>query len=194
MNKEVNSNRRQFDNISYIDILHGPQYIDGNAAPQLVPEEPVRREVPKKAPSKKQSKQNKKAVKAPVRKSEKRLEEEREAKRRVFSFGLKAGFGKAFTLLIFACVAVIFFTLVKYINVNVESAQKEKQVARLEKQLAQAIAENDNYELRINSSINYDDIYRVATEELGMVYVSQTQIVNYEKAENEYVEQYKDIN
>lgn len=36
-------------------------------------------------------------------------------------------------------------------------------------------------------------IYDVATNELGMVYASEDQIVHYEKSEREYVRQNEDI-
>ena len=47
--------------------------------------------------------------------------------------------------------------------------------------------------MSINSSIDYNYIYKVATEELGMVYPSQNQIVNYDSEDSEYVVQYKDV-
>lgn len=107
--------------------------------------------------------------------------------------GLRASLGFAFTVLIAASVGIIFFVLVKYISLNIDSTQKARQVEKLSRELSAAVMENDNYEMAINTSIDYDYIFKVATEELGMVYPSQKQIITYKSKKSEYVEQYKDL-
>lgn len=107
--------------------------------------------------------------------------------------GLAASFGFAFTFIMAATMVVIFITLVKYISLNIELSHKAKEITELRKELTTAIMENDNMEMSINSSIDYDYIYQVATEELGMVYASQSQIVTYDHKDSEYVVQYKDV-
>ena len=54
-------------------------------------------------------------------------------------------------------------------------------------------ADNDALETRINTSIDLDNIYKIATEELGMVYANKDQVRMYNKTESEYVRQYEDI-
>ena len=54
-------------------------------------------------------------------------------------------------------------------------------------------SENDALETRINTSLDLDYVYRVATEELGMVYPNKNQVILYNKTESEYVRQYEDI-
>ena len=107
--------------------------------------------------------------------------------------GLAASFGFAFTIIMAAAMVVIFITLVKYISLNIEISRKARTITELRKELTTAIMENDNMEMSINSSIDYDYIYQVATEELGMVYSSQNQIVTYDHKDSEYVVQYKDV-
>lgn len=38
-----------------------------------------------------------------------------------------------------------------------------------------------------------DDIYNVATNELGMVYAKKGQIIYYDSANEDYVKQYQDV-
>ena len=45
----------------------------------------------------------------------------------------------------------------------------------------------------INSSIDLNKIYEIATKELGMVYARRDQVLLYDKTESEYVRQYEDI-
>ncbi len=107
--------------------------------------------------------------------------------------GLSASFGFAFTVVMAAAMVVIFLTLVNFISLNIDISHKSKQIASLRKELSTVTMENDNMEMAINSSIDYDYIYKVATEELGMVYASQNQIVTYDHEDSEYVVQYKDV-
>lgn len=87
----------------------------------------------------------------------------------------------------------IFIVLTKYISLNINMTQKAREIASLRKELSTMTMENDNLEISINSSIDYDYIYKVATEELGMVYPSCNQIVSYDSEDSEYVVQYKDV-
>ena len=87
----------------------------------------------------------------------------------------------------------IFIVLTKYISLNINMTQKAREIASLRKELSTMTMENDNLEISINSSIDYDYIYKVATEELGMVYPSCSQIVSYDSEDSEYVVQYKDV-
>ena len=107
--------------------------------------------------------------------------------------GLNASFGFAFTVVMAAAMVVIFLTLVNFISLNIDISHKSKQIASLRKELSTVTMENDNMEMAINSSIDYDYIYKTATEELGMVYASQSQIVTYDHEDSEYVVQYKDV-
>ncbi len=49
------------------------------------------------------------------------------------------------------------------------------------------------FKQKINTDTNLDYVYKVATEELGMVYANSNQVVLYDKTDNEYVRQYDDI-
>ena len=66
-------------------------------------------------------------------------------------------------------------------------------IETIEKELEFLKSENDALETRINTSLDLDYVYRVATEELGMVYPNKNQVILYNKTESEYVRQYEDI-
>ena len=73
------------------------------------------------------------------------------------------------------------------INTRISSIEAKKQ------QLDQLKSENDALQNSIDTSVNLDEIYRVATQELGMVYAGKDQTITYDKTESEYVRQYEDI-
>ena len=84
-------------------------------------------------------------------------------------------FGRLYTLFIAVAVAV------------------NNKIKTLSEQLSKAKEANDLKKLTIDTSIDFDYIYKTATEELGMVHAGKNQIVEYKSGESEYVIQYKDI-
>ncbi len=74
-------------------------------------------------------------------------------------------------------------------EINTHISSIEKKSTALEK----LKSENDALQSSIDTSIDLDEVYRVATQELGMVYADQDQIITYSKTESGYVRQYEDI-
>ena len=66
-------------------------------------------------------------------------------------------------------------------------------IAELESQLSDLKIENDAEYSRATSSIDLEEMKRIAMEELGMVYADKEQVVIYEDKEAEYFRQYEDI-
>ena len=70
--------------------------------------------------------------------------------------GLSSSFGFAFTLVMAGVMVGIFIVLTKYISLNINMTQKAREIASLRKELSTMTMENDNLEISINSSIDYD--------------------------------------
>lgn len=95
-------------------------------------------------------------------------------------------------LLVLACVASLFI-FYNYLKIQSSIATTLKNIEIQETRLAELKSENDALETRINTSMNLDYVYSVATKELGMVYAKKNQVITYDRTENEYVRQYDDI-
>ena len=65
-------------------------------------------------------------------------------------------------------------------------------IKELEQELDALRSENDITQTRINTSVDLDYVYQVATEELGMVYAGKDQVLMYHQTESEYVRQYEE--
>lgn len=106
----------------------------------------------------------------------------------------KAGrFGTFYTAVISLAVGITMFICANYISLFNQKNSNSKQINQLQKELNSLKEVNDLKQLEIDTSINYDYIYKVATEELGMVHAGSGQIVEYKSGECEYVIQYSDI-
>ncbi len=90
-------------------------------------------------------------------------------------------------------VACVLLILVNYLHIQSSISSRIYNIEQLESQLEQLKTENDALEIRINTDIDLDHIYQVATEELGMVYANRDQVILYDKTESEYVRQYENI-
>ena len=104
----------------------------------------------------------------------------------------------------FLAVAAIFALIlcVNYVQMQSRITSHSKEVSSLQKELADLKEQNntkynsvmDSVNLdEINASIDYDAIYDTAVNELGMVYATSDQVIEYESPSGDYVKQYEGI-
>ncbi len=139
-------------------------YVSGTAAHQLY-EEPVRKK-PNKSPKKVNSPKQKTVVKKETT-------------------VLPLSIMSVFVLTVAAVLTLVI--CVQYVQLQTELMVHLKNINKLETEL------NNETDKRINSFVDLDYIYQVATQELGMRYADKNQIYRYNNSGSEYVRQYKEI-
>lgn len=80
-----------------------------------------------------------------------------------------------------------------YIKIQSDITARMKTISRLESQIADLKAENDEAYKRINTAIDLDAIKNTAIDELGMFYATKEQIVYYTVDNDDYMNQYIQI-
>jgi cell division protein FtsL len=95
-------------------------------------------------------------------------------------------------MLTVATIAALFICC-SYIHVQASITTSMRNIETQEKTLENLKSENDALQTSINTDVDLDHIYDVATRELGMVYANKDQVIKYKKTESEYVRQYEDI-
>ena len=88
---------------------------------------------------------------------------------------------------------VTLFLCMNYLKLQSSLSARIRHIEELELKLEHLKSENDALETRIDTFLDLDYVFKVATEELGMVYANKDQILLYDKTESEYVRQYEDI-
>ena len=92
-----------------------------------------------------------------------------------------------------ACGAAVVLVCAMLLYVTSAHTQLQNEISSLESERAAMQEVNDSKEYDIESSVNLDEVIKVATEELGMVRSSASQIITYETQDNEYVQQKAEI-
>jgi cell division protein FtsL len=127
-------------------------------------------------------------------KSIEQLEEERRLKRQQLKRIHRTNqLNFVYTVAVTAIVGVIFAVCYQYLNLQTEVKNNASLVSDLQAELTSLTTSNDELEVEVNASIDYDAIYDTAVNELGMVYPDKNQVIRYDAGESEYVKQYQDI-
>lgn len=83
--------------------------------------------------------------------------------------------------------------LVYYIGLQSDITNSVRHIAALERQLNDLkVANEENYS-RINSSVDLEEIRRIAIQELGMQYAGEGQIISFASENSDYVKQMAEI-
>lgn len=91
-----------------------------------------------------------------------------------------------------AGVVVIGFCVMLLSTIS-KNNELTTQINRLENQIGELTVLNDSKEYDIDASVDLDYVIQVATQELGMVRSSASQIITYETQNSEYVQQVAEI-
>ncbi len=105
------------------------------------------------------------------------------------TFNMTRGF------VIFLCVISVatIFMCVQYLTLRSAVTSQQKAIASAEAELVSARSENDALLENITNQIDWEEIRRKATEELGMKYPDEDQIVWYNSSESSQVRQYQEV-
>lgn len=93
--------------------------------------------------------------------------------------------------LVFLAVALCAsaYILVHYIQLRADLTNLTKSVASKQSELNYLKVSNDEEYNRIISSIDLEEIKRIALSELGMIYAGEEQIIKYENKSGDYMRQ-----
>lgn len=96
-------------------------------------------------------------------------------------------------LTLVACSVIIGFSVFNCLKVQASITNSVDNIASYEQTLNNLTLANDDEYSKMVNAVDYDEIRRVAVEELGMVYASEDQIVSYTRENSDYVRQLDDL-
>lgn len=99
----------------------------------------------------------------------------------------------AYIMVMAAAFVIMCGVLMSYIKLQSDITNHVKSISALESRLNALRLENDETYTKIMSSVDLEEIKRIAVNELGMKYAKEGQVVQYTGEGNDYVRQYSDI-
>ena len=94
-----------------------------------------------------------------------------------------------FTLLGMTAGVVVIFLCAVTLRTLDRNSTLSSEVSKLENQVESLTVYNDAREYEINNSVDLNEVIAVATQELGMVRSSASQIVYFSSGDSEYIQQ-----
>lgn len=98
-----------------------------------------------------------------------------------------------YVLFLSVALLMIGYILISYIGLQSDITNSMKNIAKLERELNNLRLENDEEYSRITSSIDLEEVKRIAIQELGMTYAQEGQIIPFSGESKDYVRQTADI-
>lgn len=99
----------------------------------------------------------------------------------------------AYVLFCATALLVSGFILISYIRLQSDITNSINHISALESELNALRLTNDEEYSRIESSVNLEEIKKIAITELGMTYAAEGQVVEYSSEGSDYVRQIEDI-
>ena len=98
-----------------------------------------------------------------------------------------------YVLFLWAALVATGIILVYYIGLQSDITNSVKNISTLERQLNSLKVANEEDYSRISSSVDLEEIRRIAIQELGMQYAQERQIISFASENNDYVKQMAEI-
>lgn len=92
-----------------------------------------------------------------------------------------------------AAFLIVCGVLMSYVKLQSDISNHVKNISTLESRLNELRLANDETYTKIMSSVDLEEVKRIAVNELGMKYAKEGQVVQYTGEGNDYVRQYSDI-
>lgn len=98
-----------------------------------------------------------------------------------------------YVLFLWAALVATGIILVYYIGLQSDITNSVKHISTLERQLNDLKVANEEDYSRITSSVDLEEIRRIAIQELGMQYAQEGQIISFASENSDYVKQMAEI-
>ncbi len=169
-------------------------YIDGSTARVMTV--PERRERNVRRVQEEEYVEHQRPARTPERQTRPEQHKQRKpaAKRRIspqaeraLAFNFKYTVYVTLACVIMACAGVVLLTS------EAKLTKQRQNIANLEAELKTITDDNAAYKIKLDNMYSLDQVYDIATNELGMVYAKKGQIVYYDGANEDYVKQYRNV-
>ncbi len=98
-----------------------------------------------------------------------------------------------YVLMLLAVTVLFGYLCFSYLKVQASINASMNRIANLEEQITKVRSENAVRENRLSAQMDLEEVYRIAVDEMGMVYPNENEVIEYAEQMREYVRQYENI-
>lgn len=91
------------------------------------------------------------------------------------------------------CCIALMITCVQFLTLQDSISTRTANIVSAKAEVNTLKSQNDSLNYSINSFVDIENITKIATEELGMIRATESQISFYNNTENEYMKQFMDV-
>lgn len=155
-------------------------YIEGSTAKVMT--------VPERRPSRERERTPERAPqRSPKRQETARHRKASPQAQKALAFNLGYTIYVVSAVLIMVCACFIMLGMESKVNLQ------QQNISNLTAELEALRDDNAAYRVQLDNMYSLDEVYDIATNELGMVYAKKGQVVYYDSANEDYVKQYQDV-
>lgn len=103
------------------------------------------------------------------------------------------GVNKAYVVFLTFAAVLMLIVCVNYVQLRSELTSRSKHITALQEELVALNEENTTKYNSIMDAVNLEEVREKALNELGMVYASESQVVEYDNPTGDYIKQYDQI-
>lgn len=103
------------------------------------------------------------------------------------------GINKGYVVFLTFAAVVMLFVCVNYVQLRSELTNRSKHITALQEELVALHEENTTKYNAVMDAVNLDEIREKALNELGMIYASDSQVIEYDNPTGDYIKQYDEI-
>lgn len=103
------------------------------------------------------------------------------------------GINKAYVVFLSFAAVLMLIVCVNYVELRSELTSRSKNITALQEKLVTLNEENTTKYNSILDAVNLEEVREKALNELGMVYASDSQVIEYDNPTGDYIKQYDQI-
>ena len=96
-------------------------------------------------------------------------------------------------VILILAITITLFTCIDFIKIQAEVSSLNTRIIQSEKELSNLKDENRIRKAQLDASVDLNEIYDVASNELGMVVPNDDQVIYFESVKSGFVKQYENI-
>jgi len=105
----------------------------------------------------------------------------------------EAALGLGYTLFLSIALCIAISACFLYLHTSTKLTAMKSEVTSLQSDLQEIQENNDALKESLNTSMDLNELYQKATQDLGMVYPDKDQIIYYNSSSSDYIRQFESI-